>query len=55
MDLCATIAKEERRYKNANDSRSNPERLEMAESVLAKFLSDARLSVTQHTEDKSGA
>jgi len=33
------IAKYERAFKKANDSHFNPERLDMADSILAEFLS----------------
>jgi hypothetical protein len=38
MDICVQVAKEERGLRSANDIRFNPERLDMAESVLAEFL-----------------
>ena len=38
-DLCAKIASEERELKKTGDSRFNPERLEMAESIIIDFLS----------------
>ena len=39
MELCVEIAKEERAFKKANDSRFNPERLDMADNISAEFLS----------------
>ena len=39
MDLCVKAAKEEREFKKSNDSRFNPERLDLAERSLAEFLS----------------
>ena len=39
MDLCVKISKEERELKKSGDSRFDPERLEMADYVIADFIS----------------